>query len=95
VALGLPFNIASYGLLTHVFARLTGYTATSLTVVTGDTHIYTNHVDGLTRQLARVPRGIPLLVWNRDFDSVDDLAVDTIGVDGYYPHPRIPMEMAV
>lgn len=95
VALGLPFNIASYAILTHLIAYFTGLRASWLTVSMGDTHIYLNHVAPLQDQLLREPRGQPFLKWNRDLISIDDLRVDDLSVIGYCPHPKIAMQMAV
>jgi len=95
VALGLPFNVASYALLTHVFCKLTSLVPGTLTIVTGDTHIYSNHMDGMREQLKRIPRGPAILRWTHEFSQLDQLTVDTVSVTGYCPHKKITMPMAV
>ncbi len=94
VALGLPFNIASYGLLLHLLAKETNLKEGKLVGFLGDTHIYTNHVDGLKEQLNRGP--FPLCKIKTDpFTSIFDWKYTDSEVIGYEHHPRIKFEIAV
>jgi len=95
--LGVPFNIASYALLTHILARLTGYNVGDFVHTIGDAHIYLNHLDQVNEQLRRDFRDLPMLVMP-DFlnlAEVLDSRVDDFRLDGYDPHPTIRGEMAV
>ncbi len=94
VALGLPFNIASYGLLLHLLAKETGLKQGKLVGFLGDTHIYTNHVDGLKEQLSREPFKLPLMKTN-NFASIFDWKYTDSEVENYEHHPRIKFEIAV
>ncbi len=94
VALGLPFNIASYGLLLHLLCKEAGFKEGRLVGFLGDTHIYTNHVDGLKEQLSRVPMKLPLIRTN-NFTSIFDWKYTDSEVIGYEHHPRIKFEVAV
>lgn len=95
MGLGVPFNIASYALLTHMIAHITGLKAGDFVHTMGDAHIYLNHIEAIKEQLTREPRPFPRLVINRDVDTVDDFKFDDFEVHGYNPHPKISMEMAV
>jgi len=96
MGLGVPFNIASASLMTHIFAKLTGYQAKSLTHTVGDCHIYLNHLEPLKRQIERTPRPFPLLnIEDREQTRVEDFELGDFGISGYYPYPRIQMDMAV
>lgn len=98
MGLGVPFNIASYALLTHMVAHVCGLVPGSLTHVMGDAHVYLNHVDALETQLAREPRDFPELEITRapdDERGIDGWTADDFVIKGYNPHKLIPMEMSV
>ena len=94
VALGLPFNIASYGLLLHLLAKETGFKEGKLVGFLGDAHIYTNHVNGLKEQLSRTPKKLPKIKTN-NFTSIFDWKYDDSEVENYEHHERIKFEIAV
>lgn len=95
VGLGVPFNIASYALLTHMMAKVTGKRASEFVHTTGDTHIYVNHIEALKKQLERKPRPFPKLVIKRDVTDIFDFKASDFELVGYNPHPTIKMEMAL
>jgi len=101
MGLGVPFNIASYALLTHMLAHVCGLVPGSLTHVMGDAHVYLNHVDALETQLLREPRAFPELeIVNRpggdeEGSSIDGWKAEDFVVKGYNPHKIIAMEMSV
>lgn len=95
MGLGIPFNIASYALLTHMIAHLTDLQAHELIIVTGDTHVYTSHVDALREQVKRKPRSFPKLHIVGNPKSIDAFTSSNILLTGYCPHKSIRMEMAV
>jgi thymidylate synthase len=94
VALGLPFNIASYGCLLHLLAKEAKLGEGKLIGFLGDTHIYVNHVDGLREQLARTPQTLPKIK-TEAFSSVFDWHYADTLIEGYDPHPAIKFEIAV
>lgn len=94
VALGLPFNIASYALLLHLLAKETGYQEGKLIGFLADTHIYCNHVEGLKEQLSRSTKALPLLKTNK-FTSIFDWEYTDSLIENYEHHPRIQFEIAV
>lgn len=93
--LGLPFNIASYALLTHLVAHVTDLLVGELTIVTGDTHVYLNHVEQLQIQLTREPKPFPTINIKGEKKNIDDYTFDDIELVNYLPHPAIKMEMAI
>ena len=94
--LGVPFNIASYALLTHMIAHVCDLVPGVFTHVLGDAHIYVDHVDALKTQLEREPRDFPELEINREKGgSIDGWKVEDFVVKGYSPHKSIPMKMSV
>ncbi|KXX76982.1 Thymidylate synthase [Madurella mycetomatis] len=98
MGLGVPFNIASYALLTHMVAHVCGLVPGSLTHVMGDAHVYLNHVAALETQLGREPRDFPELEITRDRDDergIDGWSADDFVIKGYNPHKVIAMEMSV
>ena len=95
IFLGVPFNIASYALLTHMIARVTDTDAHEFILQLGDAHVYRDHVDALRIQLEREPRPFPKLRWARSVDSIDGFTAEDIVVEGYNPHPSIAMKMSV
>ncbi len=96
MGLGVPFNIASYALLTHMIAHVCDLVPGSLTHVMGDAHVYLDHTDALRTQLAREPRDFPLLEIGREPGcSIDGWKVDDFVVKGYEPHKTIAMKMSV
>lgn len=98
VALGLPFNIASYALLTHIIANITDLEVGDLIFTGGDVHIYENHIDGMKEQLERRPFPSPLLFINKKLSSLADLesfSFEDIELKNYKYHPAIKMDMVV
>ena len=95
LGLGIPFNIASYALLTHMVAHVTGTTPHELVIQLGDAHVYRDHVDALKIQLEREPRPFPKLRWKRKVEDIDDFTSEDFVVEGYSPHPAIAMKMSV
>jgi dihydrofolate reductase/thymidylate synthase len=97
VGLGVPFNIASYSLLTIMMAKICGLTPGKFTHFMGDTHVYKNHVEPLKEQIARTPKPFPILrVRDRDsIKTIDDFVPEDFELIGYNPHGKISMEMAV
>lgn len=95
VFLGVPFNIASYALLTHMVAHVTGLEAGDLVHTLGDAHLYHNHFDQARVQLAREPRPLPTLRLNPDVRELLDFSYDDVVIEGYDSHPHIPAPIAV
>ncbi|KAK1833393.1 thymidylate synthase/dCMP hydroxymethylase domain-containing protein [Podospora conica] len=96
MGLGVPFNIASYALLTHMLAHVCDLVPGSLTHVMGDAHVYLNHVDALRTQLEREPRAFPTLEIARPpGGSIDGWKPEDFVIKGYNPHKTIAMEMSV
>ncbi|KAJ2736064.1 Thymidylate synthase [Coemansia sp. Cherry 401B] len=95
MGLGVPFNIASYALLTRLIAQVTGLKPGHFVHCMGDTHIYSNHVDALKVQLMREPRPFPKLVIKRTPANIEDFTIEDLELVGYSPHGKIQMEMAV
>lgn len=93
-ALGLPFNIASYGLLLHLLAKETGFKEGKLVGFLGDTHIYLNHVEGLKEQIKRAPFRLPS-VKTENFKSIFDWKFEDTKAENYESHPAIKFEIAV
>uniref|UniRef100_A0A2K5S5L3 Thymidylate synthase n=1 Tax=Cebus imitator TaxID=2715852 RepID=A0A2K5S5L3_CEBIM len=95
MGLGVPFNIASYALLTYMIAHITGLKPGDFVHTLGDAHIYLNHIEPLKIQLQREPRPFPKLKILRKVEKIDDFKAEDFKVEGYNPHPTIKMEMAV
>uniref|UniRef100_A0A2K5EZV8 Thymidylate synthase n=1 Tax=Aotus nancymaae TaxID=37293 RepID=A0A2K5EZV8_AOTNA len=95
MGLGVPFNIASYALLTYMIAHITGLKPGDFVHTLGDAHIYLNHIEPLKIQLQREPRPFPKLKVLRKVEKIDDFKAEDFKVEGYNPHPTIKMEMAV
>lgn len=95
MGLGVPFNIASYALLTHMVAHICGLRAGDFVHTLGDAHVYTNHVAPLTVQLGREPKPFARLRFGRTVSEIDDFAIGDLVVEGYEAHAALPMEMAV
>lgn len=94
VFLGVPFNIASYALLTAMMAKATGLEPGEFVHTLGDAHLYSNHLEQARLQLTRTPRPLPKLVIKRDRQSVVAYRYEDFAFEGYDPHPHIPAPVA-
>ena len=95
IFLGVPFNIASYALLTMMLAQVCGYQPGEFVHTFGDAHLYNNHFEQARLQLSREPRPLPRLVIKRKPDSIFDYQFDDFEIQGYDPHPGIKAPVAI
>ena len=95
IFLGVPFNIASYSLLLHMVAQVTGLEPGEFVHTLGDAHLYTNHLDQARLQLGRDPRPLPTLLLDPTVTSIDGFRYEHITVADYDPHPHIAAPVAV
>ena len=95
IFLGVPFNIASYALLTHMVAQVTGLKAGEFVHTLGDAHLYLNHLEQAHAQLEREPLPLPRLVIKRDVADIDSFRFDDFEIVGYRSHPHIAAPVAI
>jgi len=95
VGLGLPFNIASYGLLLHMIGHIVNMEPEDLIWSGADVHIYSNHIEQIKEQLRRDPKPLPTLKINKKVENITDFRIEDFELIGYDPHPHIKMDVAV
>ncbi len=95
IFLGVPFNIASYALLTQMMAHVTGLRLGEFVHTFGDAHLYLNHLDQADLQLSRLPKSLPLMEINRAVPSIFDFKFEDFELSEYHPHPHIKAPVAV
>nr|QYA18794.1 thymidylate synthase [Clandestinovirus] len=95
LGLGVPFNIASYALLVYMLGKICNLKPKTLTMMFGDAHVYSNHVTGLTQQIALEPKTPPTLVIKTEPSNIDDFKPDDFEIANYIHHPTIKLDMAV
>jgi thymidylate synthase len=95
IFLGVPFNIASYAMLTHMMAHVTGLKAGEFVHTLGDAHIYLNHLEQIDEQLSRTPFALPRLVMKRDVKAIDEFRYEDFEIVNYQTHPHISAPVAV
>jgi thymidylate synthase len=95
IFLGVPFNIASYALLTHMIAEVTGLSVGDFVHTLGDAHLYLNHLDQTDLQLTRTPRALPTLRFARKVGSIEDFRFEDVVIEGYSPEGAISAPVAV
>ncbi len=95
LGLGVPFNIASYSLLTHLVAQCTNLSPDKFVYFIGDAHVYKNHIDGLKEQISRKPRAFPRIKIDKNIKDIDQFTSKHIKLKGYNPYKAIKLEMAV
>ena len=95
MGLGVPFNIASYALLTRLIAHVCDLNAGELSHVIGDAHVYLNHIEPLKEQLKRSPRPFPVLNIETNKKDIDKIVYEDLKIVGYTPDKKIEMQMAV
>jgi thymidylate synthase len=95
VFLGVPFNIASYALLTMMIAQVCGFEVGEFIHTFGDAHIYNNHFEQVELQLTREPKPLPKMILNPNIKDIFDFTFDDFTLEGYEPHPLIKGSVAV
>lgn len=95
VFLGVPFNIASYALLTHMVAQVVGLQVGDFVHTFGDAHLYNNHFEQVELQLSREPKRLPRLILNPEIKNIFDFTYEDITIEGYDPHPLIKGQVSV
>ena len=95
IFLGVPFNIASYALLTHMVAHVTGLRVGEFIHTLGDAHLYSNHIEQAELQLTRTPHELPKLIIKRNVQSLEDFVFEDFEIVGYAPEAAISAPVAV
>ena len=95
IFLGVPFNIASYSLLTIMIAQVCDLKVGDFIHTFGDAHIYSNHFDQMKLQLTREPRKLPIIKINKEVKSIFDFKFEDFVLEDYNPHPHIKGKVAV